>query len=128
GDTRRVYESDTAETINANDNVSLDIDFTKARNYIENGRKTSLEWLNAALDPAVKSSAALEIGKAVIDAASASVQSHTLDLDFSANSDIWAITKGKDGVSLTVGKDKDLRGKHVWTDLPEPLTPGSRKR
>lgn len=128
GDTRRVYESDTAETINANDSVSLDIDFTKARNYIENGRKTSLEWLNAALDPAVKSSAALENGKAVIDAASASVQSHTLDLDFSANSDIWAITKGKDGVSLSVGKDQDLRGKHVWTDLPEPLTPGSRKR
>ncbi|MGP5698711.1 UDP-N-acetylmuramate dehydrogenase [Glutamicibacter arilaitensis] len=125
GDTRRVYESDTAETINANDNVSLDIDFAKARNYVENGRKTSLEWLDAALDPAVKSSAALESGKAVIDAASASVQSHTLDLDFSANSDIWAITKGKDGVSLRVTSNSGLSGKHTWVNLRKPLEKGT---
>ncbi|WP_207306454.1 polysaccharide pyruvyl transferase family protein [Arthrobacter sp. S41] len=128
GDTRRVYESDTTETVNENPNVTRTIDFTKARTYITKGRKTSLEWLKAALDPTVKSTAALENGKAVTAAAAASKNSHTLDLDFSANSDVWSIDKGAEGVSLSVVKDKELRGKHVWTNLPEPLTPGSKKR
>lgn len=122
GDTRRVFENDTVETISANDNVSIDIDFTKARSYIEYGRKTSLEWLNAALDPTVKSSAELENGKAVVEAASASVLSNTLDLDFSSNSDIWAVSKDAGGTSLRVTGNSGLSGKHVWTNLNKPLT------
>lgn len=128
GDSRRVYETDTVESINQNQNVTRTIDFAKARNYVENGRQTSLAWLSSALDPSVKTSAALDNGKTVAAAATVSVPSHTLDLDFSANSDIWSIANSADGVSLSVGKDKELRGKHVWTDLPEPLAPGSRKR
>ncbi|MBF6671406.1 polysaccharide pyruvyl transferase family protein [Glutamicibacter sp. FBE19] len=128
GDTRRVYESDTVETITKNKNVTRSISFAKARKYITEGRQYSLQWLESALDPSVKSSAAIDNGKAVAAAANIPSQSHTLDLDFSANSDIWSIAKGTKGVSLSVGADKDLRGKHVWTDLPEPLTPGTRKR
>lgn len=127
GDTRRVYESDTQESVNANANVTTDIDFTKARDYITTGRKNSLQWLKAALDPSVKSTAALDNGKAVA-AAEAASKGQTLDLDFAANSDVWSIDKGAEGVTLSVGKDKELRGKHVWTNLPEPLTPGAKKR
>lgn len=127
-DTRRVYESDTTQTIGDNKNVTREIDFGKARSYIENGRLSSLEWLRAAIDPSVKSSAALVTGKGTPPEAKSSVQSHDLELDFEANSDVWSIGRGPAGIALSVKNETELRGKHVWTDLPEPLTPGSRKR
>lgn len=127
-DSRRVYEGETVDSVSQNKNVSRSIDFTKARDYIETGRKKSLEWLNAALDPAVKSSAALDKNNDASRAAGLIGESRNVALDFSANSEIWSVTKGAQGVSLSVGRDADLRGKHVWTDLPEALTPGSSKR
>ncbi len=51
GDQRRVLETDTTTTIAENPFVTREIDFTKAREYIESGRASSLEWLKAALDP-----------------------------------------------------------------------------
>lgn len=126
-DSRRVYEDDSAETINQNDNVSLSIDFTEARNYIENGRKRSLEWLNAALDPTMKSSAAID-GQHNAGTTDESAPSHQLDLEFSANSDIWSMAKTEQGVSLSVRDDKKQRGQHVWTDLGQQISPGSKKR
>lgn len=58
-DTRRVLETDDEQAIAANPHVSREIDFTNAREYIKNGRATSMEWLKQALDPAKKDSAAL---------------------------------------------------------------------
>lgn len=124
-DTRRVYESDSDETINANSNVTLDIDFTKARNYIENGRETSLNWLKAALDPTVKSSAALN-GRQVAAATSAAKGiGQKLDLNFSTNSDVWSVDTHADGTSLRVTSNSGLAGKHVWIDLPAALQQGA---
>jgi len=56
-DSRRVFETDSADKIAENANVTREIDFTRAREYIETGRASSMEWLKAALDPAMKDSA-----------------------------------------------------------------------
>ena len=57
GDSRRVFETDSAEKIAENANVTREVDFAKARVYIETGRASSMAWLKATLDPVKKGSA-----------------------------------------------------------------------
>lgn len=121
GDTRRVYENDTVETIANNANVTSEIDFGKARNYIQTGRETSLAWLRDALDPSIQASVALENAKVN----GVETANRSIELNFAANSDVWAISKDKGFISLAVNGGGELRGKHVWTNLPNPLTPNS---
>jgi nitroreductase len=114
-DRRRVLETDTTETIAANPNVTREIDFTKARDYIQTGRTSSLEWLKTALDPDTQGSAAVR-----------SFQRFTLSQpEFTANSKDWRIARKSSGTRLKVGRGGAILGNLVWTDLPEPLTKGS---
>ncbi|GAB6936581.1 polysaccharide pyruvyl transferase family protein [Isoptericola variabilis] len=115
GDQRRVLETDTTTTIAENPFVTREIDFTKAREYIESGRASSLEWLKAALDPATSGSAAIR-----------PFQRFTLtNPEFSASSNAWRISRKATGTRLKVARGGSVLGNLVWTDLPEALTPGS---
>lgn len=127
GNERRVYEGDSAENINGNENVTLSIDFNAARNYIETGRERSLAWLNAALDSTVHTTAAIPPERHSKNMGD-TIKSQPLELNFSTNSDLWAITKAAEGVVLSAIEGKTRRGQHVWIDLGENLSPGSRKR
>lgn len=127
GDSRRVYEEDSVEDISRNENVTLSIDFSAARNYIQNGREKSLDWLNTALDPTVNMSAAIAHERHSENKEDTTI-SQTLDLNFSTNSDLWAITKAAEGVVLSAQDGNNRRGQQVWVDLGEKLSPGSRKR
>ncbi|MEL7976403.1 polysaccharide pyruvyl transferase family protein [Isoptericola sp. F-RaC21] len=115
GDQRRVLESDTTETIAENVYVTREIDFTKARDYIETGRASSREWLKAALDPASTGTAAIR-----------PFQRFRLDgPEFTANTRAWRVSRKRGGTRLKVARDGAARGNFVWADLPEALTPGS---
>jgi UDP-N-acetylenolpyruvoylglucosamine reductase len=117
-DRRRVLETDTTETIAANPNVTREIDFTKARDYIQTGRTSSLEWLKTALDPDTQDSAAVRPR-----------QRFTLrNPAFAASSKAWRISRRGASTRLKVSRRGAARGNHVWTDLPEPLTKGSAYR
>jgi len=126
-DTRRVFETDTQESIDANPNVSLDIDFSQARMYIEAGRAGSLEWLRRALDPEHRSSAALAEPSHVTIGMHAGA-AVPVGLNFVANSDAWAVESGGSGVRLRVVEGGAVRGNHVWLDLPRRLEAGKKYR
>ncbi|GAB3600967.1 polysaccharide pyruvyl transferase family protein [Microbacterium tumbae] len=143
GESRRVFEIDTAEAIAENPNVTREIDFTKAREYIESGRASSMEWLEAALDPAKKASAALPPEERKSSAAPRGPQSFTLrNPEFTAGTDAWSISRSSRGTRLkvtggwklsrkptgmrvTLGRGGAVLGNLVWTDLPQPLTKGA---
>ncbi|WP_144276251.1 UDP-N-acetylmuramate dehydrogenase [Demequina sp. NBRC 110053] len=117
-DSRRVFETDGADKIAANENVSREIDFTKAREYIEKGRASSMEWLKTALDPDKKDSAAVR-----------PYQHFALrNPEFEASSDAWKVTRKSGAVRLRVARGGAVRGNLVWTELPQPLTKGSAYR
>ena len=111
-ESRRIYETDTAEKINENPDVTREIDLTKAREYMETGRRTSLAWLKEALDPGVKQSASLHPVERVEDASPT----------FTASNDAWIVKKRKGVTQLQVGPDGAARGNLVWCDLPTPTS------
>ncbi len=131
GDSRRVYETDSVENIHENQNVSFDIDFTKANKYIETERKKSLHWLKAALSGQSAQSGPLGfLGGIKEKRQSWGVSKdriHEDDSDlvdrpkFSANNAAWRITSKKNATELTVAPSDAIRGNLVWCDLPFPL-------
>lgn len=58
GDSRRVLETDTAEIIAQNKNISFDVPFSVAQKNIDTERKRALIWLKEALAPKGKTRAA----------------------------------------------------------------------
>lgn len=118
GETRRVRETDSADEIAANPNVTREIDFAKARDYIESGRKTSMAWLETALDPEKKDSAAVR-----------PKQTFTIDAPaFTANNTSWKVANRGTYARLKVARGGAALGNLVWTDLPEPLAVGGSYR
>lgn len=114
-DTRRVFEIDDEQAIAQNDNVTREIDFSKAREYIGAGREASLAWLKSALDPATKDSAALHPR-----------QSFTLNNpEFTAGSAGWRVSRRSKSTRLKVARGSAVLGNLVWADLPQALNPGS---
>lgn len=114
-DQRRVLETDTTATIAENPYVTREIDFTKAREYIESGRASSLEWLKTALDPDTEGSAAIR-----------PFQRFSMENpEFEASSKAWRVSRKASSTRLKVGRGGAALGNHVWTDLPEPLSRGS---
>ncbi|PWH05286.1 hypothetical protein DEO23_14560 [Brachybacterium endophyticum] len=115
GESRRVRETDTAADIEADPNVTREIDFSTARSYIESGRASSTEWLRDALDPKTEGSAALYPH-----------QRFTLTApEFTTAGDGWKIQKRAKQTRLRVSRGGNVLGNLVWTDLPEPLHKGS---
>jgi nitroreductase len=114
GQSRRVHETDTADDIAANPDVSFEIDFTGAREYIDNGRVSSMRWLERALDPANESSAKIPRQHATVDAPV-----------FTARNDAWHVSRSFGAARLRVARGGDDLGNHVWTQLPAPLVKGA---
>jgi len=115
GDQRRVLETDTTKTIAENVYVTREIDFTKARDYVETGRASSLAWLKTALDPDAKGSAAIR-----------PFQRFTVrNPEFVAGSKAWRVSRKRESTRLKVARGGSALGNLVWTDLPEPLTKGA---
>ncbi|WP_105565516.1 polysaccharide pyruvyl transferase family protein [Microbacterium halophytorum] len=115
GETRRIFEDDTPEDVAGNANVTPEIDFTKAREYISTGRTSSLAWLKDALDPEKKASAAMR-----------TLQKRALHNPvFTTNTDAWSITNRSSGTRLRVNRGGAIVGNLAWTALPEPLVSGS---
>ena len=131
GESRRIYEADTAEKIQANPNVSLEIDFTKANRHIETERQVSLRWLKAALSPQSERSGLIGTIKALIPGKD---QARKGDIDvvdrpsFTANNAAWQITPMKNGTDLTVAPGGAIRGNQVWCELPFSLSKQSAYR
>ena len=123
GDTRRVFESDNAESIASNPNVTREIRFEKAREYIEAGRAASMEWLKNALDPAKKDSAALDPSKIIVLPPPQKFELH--NPEFTTNSPRWKISKSGQTTRLRVARGGAVPGNVVWTELPQPLKAGS---
>lgn len=107
-ESRRIYETDTAEQIDANPGVTREIDLTTAREYMETGRRTSLAWLKEALDPGKKQTASLHPVERVEAAAPT----------FTASSRAWRVRKRRAFTRLRVGRKGAVRGNLVWCDLP----------
>lgn len=119
GESRRIYETDTPEQINANANVTREIDLTTARDYMATGRSTSLAWLNEALDPNVKQTATRQPLK----------RFEVTDPTFTANNSAWNIKKRRRRPNrLRVSPDGAARGNLVWCDLPIPVEKGKAYR
>lgn len=122
-DNRRVFEIDDAASIAANPNVTKEIDFTKARVYIEDGRASSMEWLKNALDPDTKDSAALDPSK-ILDLPPP--QRFTAENpEFKTTGSGWRVTRKRDSTRLKVARGGAVLGNLVWADLPQTLNQGS---
>lgn len=123
GEDRRVFETDIDKTITANPNVSFQIDFTKANDYITTGRQMSLNWLQDALAP--QPAGFLKGIKDRYQSLIAPVaKSDTAQADkplFTANNDVWQVAAVKNATGLSVSPGGAVRGNLVWTDLPAPL-------
>lgn len=122
-DTRRVFEIDDTESIAKNPNVTREIDFTKAREYIAAGREASMEWLKNALDPETKDSASLDPSK-IIELPPP--QKYTVeDPEFTAGNPAWRISHKRGSARLKVARGGAVLGNLVWAALPQPLNEGS---
>ncbi|WP_194422080.1 polysaccharide pyruvyl transferase family protein [Microbacterium abyssi] len=122
-DSRRVFEIDDTESIAKNPNVTREIDFTTAREYIESGRESSMEWLKRALDPEMKDSAALDPSKIVV---LPPPQKFTVEEpEFTAGNSAWRVSHKRGATRLKVARGGAVLGNLVWTDLPEKLNEGS---
>lgn len=123
-DIRRVQEAEIEKTITNNPNVSFDIDFSKANDYIRTGRELSLNWLRAALP--VQSGGFLSGIKDKYQALIAPVRKSdagTAQSDkpaFTANNDVWKVAAIKNATGLSVSPGGAVRGNMVWSDLPAP--------
>lgn len=118
GESRRVLETDSFEKIYNNQNIALNIDFTKSRDYIESGRAFSMKWLKTALDSETSSSAALM----------PSERKDILNPPFSSTNASWRITNGDASSQLSVVPGAAVRGNLTWCDLPQPLRKGGAYR
>lgn len=125
GDTRRVYESDTDETIGANSNVSFDINFGAANNYILDGREKAMAWLKATLEKTPE----WPEQSATLDADN---EGHTGEIThnprFESNNSTWKITPSQTGSKLSIEPNDAIRGNLVWCDLPDEIVKGSAYR
>lgn len=125
GESRRVFETDNAETIRANPHVTLNVDFTKADQFITAARKQSLAWLKTALSGRIERGNLLSAIKEVVMPGK---NKHAVDSSdrvslpaFTANNDAWEIMALKDSTRLTVAPDAAIRGNLVWCNLPFEL-------
>ncbi|MBL8561120.1 MAG: polysaccharide pyruvyl transferase family protein [Gemmobacter sp.] len=125
GETRRLLETDTPEAIRDNPNVGMTLDYSTAYRRIEAGRRTSTEWLKAALGTTGAAGGTL-LGaiKSIIPAKSkaAAGGADRIDLPaFSTNSDAWTVTAEPSATRLSVAPGGAIRGNLVWCDLPFEL-------
>lgn len=126
GETRRVFETDSADKIRANPHVDLAIDFTTADQFIAQARKQSLAWLKNALSGKSERGDLLgAIRGALLPGAKGKPEtssSQRVDLPaFEANNAGWTITEKKNATSLTVAPGAAIRGNLVWCSLPFEL-------
>ncbi|MEH7830322.1 polysaccharide pyruvyl transferase family protein [Gemmobacter denitrificans] len=132
GDSRRLLETDTAETLAANPGLSLTLDYTQANARIAEGRARSLAWLQAALTAESGATAALAPVVAPEAAPGAASQETGTEAPgfppatgFGASNDAWQISARDGGHDLTVAPGGAVRGNQVWCDLPAQPAPGS---
>lgn len=150
GETRRVFETDTPEKIETNPDVTTQIDFTKARAYIETQGKASLAWLKSALASETPNAVSTKVLAAPIqtksnglfgkikntlqpligseDELNGSSASTVTAPRFSSNNDAWSVSKQRKSTSLRVNQGGSIRGNLVWCDLPYELTKGKSYR
>jgi nitroreductase len=115
GETRRIYETDTADDIQANANISRELDFTQAADIIAKRAETSGQWLKDALDES--------------KAASASSDPENLTTvtapELHSNHAGWKVEREQESTTVRVAPEAGVKGSHVWLDLPHPLQPGT---
>ncbi|WP_056038667.1 polysaccharide pyruvyl transferase family protein [Loktanella sp. 3ANDIMAR09] len=125
GETRRIYETDTPQTLAENPNVTFDIDFTGANAYIANEGARSLAWLKETLAKDVP----VHAGTRQADTARTAAPVHRVDKpDFTASNDAWSVTRGGTATKLSVAPSGAIRGNTVWCDLPHELEDGASYR
>lgn len=128
GETRRVYETDTAETIRDNPNVSLQIDFTECTRRIAEERNRSRNWLMEALKmkhtPTAVSSSAEKVQDTVAKFAKQTVSAPA----FHSNQSGIGIKSKRASTKLSVPSKLAAKGNWIWSDLPTELRQGARYR
>ncbi|GFH39803.1 2-succinyl-5-enolpyruvyl-6-hydroxy-3-cyclohexene-1-carboxylic-acid synthase [Lactococcus insecticola] len=73
-DSRRVYETNTADDINQNENVTLTIDYSKGEKQVAVETAKSQAWLEAAIDAPKKTDKILPAGETMIPSNSVSTE------------------------------------------------------
>lgn len=122
GGTRRVLETDTADAIMENPNISLEIDFTAARRYLETETETSLRWLKDALaDRSGKTAALFSPGTAEQGRVHKGEGALVTRPEFTASNDSWHLVQGKKFSEISVAADGAIKGNRAWCDLPFTL-------
>lgn len=135
GESRRVLETDTAETIRANPDVSIDLDFSAAEARIEEGRRKSLRWLKTAISEPSTQGGMMDVlrntyesllpGKERRDDAA---EDGIVRPSFQTNNAAWSVAQAKDSTDLKVAPGSAVRGNLVWCDLPYELLKDSAYR
>lgn len=127
GETRRIYETDTSETLAQNPNVSFDIDFTAANAYIETEGARSMQWLKdtLAMDVPASVGAAQDEQTATPRLAPAKTIKKPV---FHTDTDAWSMSTAGNATRLSVAPSGAIRGNTVWCDLPQELEDGASYR
>lgn len=124
GETRRVFETDNTETIQANPHVTLTVDFARAKQFIATARKQSLSWLKTALSGKSERNDILSVIKGALMPGKNRLDREDSDIvlpEFASNNSAWKITAGKSAASLAVAPNAAIRGNFVWCNLPFEL-------
>lgn len=155
GETRRVFETDTPEKINDNPNVTVEIDFTKAQEYMDVKGQASLAWLKTALKSPQRTSAPTtspnpsiptdkpttnktsvigwlkNVLQPVTNTVTGTIEASpnvVMKPRFSSNNDAWRVTTERNSTVIKVAQGGSIRGNLVWCDLPYELTKGKSYR
>ncbi|MCE6967151.1 polysaccharide pyruvyl transferase family protein [Cereibacter sphaeroides] len=128
GESRRVLETDTPETIRANPAVSLHLDFSAAEARIEEGRRKSMRWLKSAISAPSGEEGMMETLRnayEVLMPGREKRQNAEADRiarpSFQTNNEVWSVTQLKSATDLKVAPGGAVRGNLVWCDLPYEL-------
>jgi nitroreductase len=111
GETRRIYETDTAADIDANENITRNLEFAQAKRIIAERAETSREWLKDALDESKPGSASLDPESLITVRAP----------EFHSNHAGWTLARTEESSSVRLAPEAGVKGSHAWFDLPASL-------
>ncbi len=127
GESRRIHETDTLQSIQVNKNVSMDLSFEECNRRIEVERLASLKWLKAAISESSRPNSALGLLGTVKDIffgtrTSSRQKGNVVERpSFISDNAGWTIKIGRSATALNVATGAAIVGNRAWCDLPFEL-------
>jgi len=126
-ESRRLFLTDSDEEISNNPNITLDIDFTKAQAHLVESRADSTEWLKHVL---LEEKKPVDWQKGVKSKPLVpKYEGKLLNTTFETNApELIEIENSTEYLKALPKKGSNLKGKHIWFNIPEAIEKGKAYR